>query len=88
MDIALGIAVKTYLDDFVKLDASKEDRHADKAKYVAKYLPHSINFAEDLDVAFQFFDAVYAGVKTLGDEIGETDRKAWNDANAYLALRR
>lgn len=88
VDIALGIAVKTYLDDFVKLDASKEDRHADKAKYVAKYLPHSINFAEDLDVAFRFFDAVYAGVKTLGDEIGETDRKAWNDANAYLALRR
>ncbi|KAF4626125.1 hypothetical protein G7Y89_g12037 [Cudoniella acicularis] len=88
VDIALGIAVKTYLDDFVKLDASKEDREADKAKYVAKYLPHSVNFAEDLDVAFKFFDGVYAGVKTLGDEIGETDRKAWDDANAYLALRR
>lgn len=80
--------MKTYLDDFVKLDLSSDERNADKVKYSEKFLPHGVDFAGDLDVAFSFFDALYEGVKTLGDEIGETDRKAWDDASAYLTLRR
>ncbi|TVY39405.1 Protein MKT1 [Lachnellula subtilissima] len=88
VDIALGIAVKTYLDDFVKLDIPAEKREQNKQEYKEKYLPNSVNFVEDLDVAFKFFDAVYEGVKTLGDEIGEADKQAWDGAKAYLAERR
>lgn len=88
IDTALGIAVKTYLDDFLKLEWSAEDRETKKAEYVEKYLPHSVNFKEDLDVAFKFFDAVYEGVKTFGDEISEADKNAWNLAKAYLEKRR
>jgi hypothetical protein len=67
---------------------SPEAREADKANYVEKLLPHSVNFAEDLDVAFKFFDAVCEGVKTLGSEISDADKKAWDNAKAYLAKRR
>jgi len=42
----------------------------------------------DLDVAFDFFEALYKGVKTLGSEISEADMKAWETANEYLAERR
>jgi hypothetical protein len=51
-------------------------------------LPHSFNFEEDLDVAFKFFDAVYDGVKTFGDEISDTDKNAWDAAKVYLDKRR
>ncbi len=88
IDTSLGIAVKTYLDDFLKAEWTAEEREANKAEYIKKYLPHSVNFAEDLDVAFKFFDAVYEGVKTLGDEINEADKKAWDNAHTYLAKRR
>lgn len=59
-----------------------------KAEYVEKYLPHSVNFKEDLDVAFKFFDAVYQGVQTLNDEISEADKNAWDAAKTYLDKRR
>ncbi|PBP27891.1 XPG domain-containing protein [Diplocarpon rosae] len=88
IDTSLGIAVKTYLDDFLKAEWSAQERQENKAEYIRKYLPHSINFAEDLDVAFKFFDAIYEGVSTLGDEISEADRKVWDSANAYLDKRR
>lgn len=88
VDIGLGIAVKTYLDDFLRMDLSPEERETEKPTYVTKYLPHSVNFVEDLDVAFKFFDAVYAGVSSLGSEINEVDRKSWDNAKAYLDKRR
>jgi hypothetical protein len=53
-----------------------------------KFLPNSVNIAEDLDVAFDFFNALYEGVKTLGDEIKEGDRKVWDGAKDYLTKRR
>lgn len=39
-------------------------------------------------MAFKFFDAVYEGVMTLGDEIKKEDKAAWVDAKAYLDARR
>jgi len=84
----MGIGIKTYLDDHVKLEASREQRETDKTKFKNDYLPYSVNFNEDLDVAFDFFEAVYAGVKVLGNEISEADRKVWEDAKVYLAKRR
>lgn len=88
INVGLGIAVKTYLDDYLKLDTTAEQRADLKVSYATKFLPNSVNIAEDLDVAFDFFEALYEGVKTLGSEILEGDRKAWDDAKAYLALRR
>jgi len=88
IDTGLGIAVKTYLDDFLKLEWSAQEREANKSQYVERYLPHSVNFREDLEVAFKFFDAVYEGVKLLGDEISDADKKAWDNAKAYLEKRR
>ena len=72
----------------MKLDIPAEKREQNKQEYKEKYLPNSVNFVEDLDVAFKFFDAVYEGVNTLGDEIGEADKQAWDGAKAYLAERR
>jgi hypothetical protein len=88
INVGLGIAVKTYLDDYVKLDTTPEQRAELKHSYAAKFLPNSVNIAEDLDVAFALFDAICEGVKTLGDEVPQADKKAWEDAKAYLALRR
>ena len=88
INVGLGIAVKTYLDDYLKLDTTPEQRAELKVSYAAKFLPNSVNIAEDLDVAFDFFEALYEGVKTLGGEIPEADRKSWDETNAYLALRR
>ena len=88
INVGLGIAVKTYLDDFLKLETSPEQRTQLKVNYATKFLPNSVDIGEDLDVAFDLFDALYEGVKTLGSEIPEADKKAWEDAKAYLALRR
>jgi len=86
INIGLGIAVKTYLDDHMKLlDQSPE---AAKQSYAEKFLPNDVNIAEDFDVAFNFFDALYEGVKTLGSEIPEKDKKSWDSAKEYLAKRR
>lgn len=49
---------------------------------------YSINFTEDLEVAFDFFEALYAGVKTLDSEMTPADKKAWNGAKVYLEKRR
>jgi len=84
----MGIAVKTYLDDALKVSTSPEERKAAKDGYAEKYLPHGVNISEDLDVAFAFFDALYKGIKVLGSEISSADVKAWDDAKVYLDARR
>ncbi|KAH8600056.1 temperature dependent protein affecting M2 dsRNA replication-domain-containing protein [Bisporella sp. PMI_857] len=85
VDIGLGIAVKTYLDDNTSPEAPK----ITKEDYAGKYLPHGINISEDLDVAFDFFDALYEGIKTLStSEVPQADRKAWDEAKKYLIARR
>lgn len=88
INLGLGIAVKTYLDDYFKLETPQADRQTVKEGYAEKFLPNGVNVAEDLDVAFDFFNALQEGVKTLGDEIPASDRKAWDDAKEYLAKRR
>lgn len=86
IDCALGIAVKTYLDDYTAPDQSEEYKKGKKRDYASTLIPHNINFAEDLDTAFDLFDAVFAGVQTLKDEI--PDKSSWERANSYLTLRR
>lgn len=62
---------------------------AKKQEFPSKYLPYALRFSEDLDVCCAFFDAIYAGVKTLGPkEVSSADRAAWDRAARYLAARR
>lgn len=89
IDVGFGIAVKTYLDDYIKPDVPKDEKTRMKNAYSSTFLPHAINFVEDLDVAFSFFDALHKGVKTLSDEeMKSEEKKTWDDAKAYLELRR
>jgi hypothetical protein len=69
----------------MKLDQSPQ---AAKLSYHEKFLPNHVNIAEDFDVAFSFFDALHDGIKTLGSEISDKDKKAWDNAKEYLAKRR
>ncbi|KAK3308108.1 nuclease-like protein [Chaetomium strumarium] len=85
-DVALGIAVKTYFDDLLPNDPDKENK---LRVFPGIYVPYAVNFAEDLDVACNFFEALYAGVKTLDSkEIPVVDRVTWDKAAKYLASRR
>jgi hypothetical protein len=52
-------------------------------------VPYATAFADDLEIACKFFDALYAGVKTLDEtEIPAADRATWDKASKYLAARR
>ena len=87
-DVALGIAVKTYFDD-VNVNASPGAKAEKMVEFPATYVPYASAFAEDLDIACNFFDAVYAGVKSLDPTaISPANRQGWDKAAQYLALRR
>jgi len=80
--------VKTYLDDYAQPGSSSDEKHTAKVNYVKEKLPHSVDFSGDLETAFNFFKALYAGVSTLGKEISEGDLDVWKGAYQYLADRR
>ncbi|KAI0446678.1 nuclease-like protein [Xylaria telfairii] len=86
-DVALGIAVKTLLDD-IGPDETQEQKAAKKADFPSKFVPFATNFYEDLDIACDFFNALHAGVKTLTNEVSSGDRAVWDKAAVYLQLRR
>jgi hypothetical protein len=80
--------VKTYLDDYAQPGSTSDEKNIAKVNYVKEKLPHSVNFSEDLEKAFNFFNALYAGISTLGSEISEGDMDVWKEAYKYLADRR
>lgn len=86
-DVALGIAVKTYFDDILPNDPQKAQK---KQAFPGSYVPYALAFAEDLDIACDFFEALYAGVKALDPKgmISAADRMAWDRAAKYLESRR
>ncbi|KAI1429540.1 nuclease-like protein [Xylaria sp. FL1777] len=86
-DVALGIAVKTFLDD-IHPNEAPEQKAAKKADFPGKFVPYATNFYEDLDIACDFFNALHAGVKTLTNELPSGDRSVWDKAGVYLKLRR
>ncbi|KAK3327794.1 temperature dependent protein affecting M2 dsRNA replication [Cercophora scortea] len=87
-DIALAIAVKTYIDDVIPTD-SLEMKEAKKAHFPTVFVPYAVAFVEDLDIACKFFEAIYAGIKTLDTkEISAGDRATWDKAARYLEVRR
>ncbi|KAI1342127.1 nuclease-like protein [Xylariaceae sp. FL0016] len=86
-DVALGIAVKTFLDE-LNPDEPAEQKAKRKEEFPGKFVPFATNFFEDLEIACAFFNALHAGVKTLSREISAGDREAWDKASQYLAIRR
>lgn len=80
--------MKTYLDDYFKVETPQAERKTIRQGYATKFLPNSVNIAEDLDVAFDFFNALHEGVSSLGDEVPAADKTAWDNAKEYLAKRR
>lgn len=86
-DVALGIAVKTFLDDIHPSD-TPEVKAAKKTEFPSKFVPFATDFFEDLDIACEFFNALHAGVKTINKEISGEDRKVWDKAAVYLEQRR
>lgn len=85
-DVALGIAVKTYLDDLLPNDPHKAQK---LDQFPKVYVPYAVSFTEDFDVACKFFDALHAGVKSLNPkDIPAADRSAWDKAAEYLSSRR
>ncbi|GAP84186.1 putative xpg domain-containing protein [Rosellinia necatrix] len=86
-DVALGIAVKTFLDD-ISPSETAEQKATKKAEFPGKFVPYATNFFEDLDIACDFFNALHVGVKTLTKEISGEDRAVWDKAATYLELRR
>lgn len=86
-DVALGIAVKTYLDDVNPADSAEQ-----KAKrlqlFPGTYVPFAVEFSEDFEIACEFFRAIHAGVKAYtGKEIPAADRAVWDRAAIYLSRR-
>jgi len=85
---ALGIAVKSYLDELaIKPDPTSNEAKATVKELAAtRFFPQCLYLVEDLETAFKLWDAVYAGVKSAGDLI--KDKQVWNDTNEWLAARR
>lgn len=86
-DVALGIAVKTLLDD-IRPEETAEQKETKKKEFPGTYVPYATHFFEDLEIACDFFNALHAGVKTLKNEVSAADRSAWDKAAVYLQLRR
>ncbi|KAK7967435.1 XPG N-terminal domain-containing protein [Apiospora aurea] len=87
-DVALGIAIKTLLDDIQPSDPP-EVKASKRADFPGKFVPYATDLHKDLKIADAFFVALNEGIKTLGNEqVPANDRKAWEHAVAYLAARR
>lgn len=86
-DIALGIAVKTFLGEISPSD-SAEARQKTLNEFPSNFVPNAINFAEDLDTSLNFFDALIAGVETINAEMTADDKAAWRAAKQYRDSRR
>ncbi len=80
--------MKTYFDDINPSD-SAELKAQKKERFPSTYLPFAINFAEDLDVFYAFFGALYTGIKAIAKEdLPAADRIVWDKTVKYLELRK
>ncbi|SPN97611.1 related to MKT1 protein [Cephalotrichum gorgonifer] len=85
-DTALGIAVKTFLDDDIVSD-SREKRAARLTEFPQTYVPFATDFVGDMQTCYGFVNAIAAGVSTLDKEISTEDKRVWERAVEYLAAR-
>lgn len=76
---AMGVAIRTYLDQ----KSNEENEHRDIETISANYFPKATNFKEDVEIFCEFFDALVAGIKTL-DQKDMGTKDVWVKANEYL----
>ncbi|KAH8887401.1 nuclease-like protein [Thozetella sp. PMI_491] len=87
-DVALGIAVKTFLDDVSPSD-SAELKAQKKEQFPGTYLPYATNFSEDLEIFYAFFDALSVGIKAVAkDDLSAADRAVWESAAKFIEVRK
>lgn len=86
-DIALGIAVKTFVDELSPTD-TPEQKEAKLAAFPEKYVPYATHFREDLEICYNFVEALYTGIKSLDKELPTVDKTAWEKAYQFLKQRR
>lgn len=87
-DAALGIAVKTFLDESYQ-DNTPEEKEEQKKTFPSKFVPHATHPFEDIYTAFGLVEALYAGVQTLGEsEIKDGVKANWERAKKYLERRK
>ncbi|KAB2573175.1 DNA repair protein [Lasiodiplodia theobromae] len=89
-DCAMGIAVKSYLDELhIQSDpTTPEAKAGTKTRAARDWFPESIDFIGDLDIAFKLWDAVYAGIKKASESGLVRDGAAWDEVNKWLGPRR
>lgn len=86
-DVALGIAVKTFLDEAPASDTPAMRRNRAN-EFPQKFVPYAIDFVGDLEICFKFVEALYTGVKTLDPkEMPVIDRNTWEKTHKYLESR-
>lgn len=87
-DVALGIAVKTFLDELPSV-TNAEERRERAVEFPTKFVPYAIDFVGDLQICFRFVEAIYQGTKVLcaqdGSLIATIDRNTWEKTHRYLA---
>ncbi len=86
-DIAMGIAVKTLLDD-VPANETAEARATRKREFPLSYVPFATHFVQDLDISYAFFQALSAGIQSLDKEMTASEKAVWETASQYLELRK
>jgi hypothetical protein len=86
-DIAMGIAVKTFLDD-LPVEATQTDKETHLHGFQGKFFPFATHLAEDLELCWKLFDALVIGVNALDTEMSAADKATWNNAARYLKARR
>ena len=86
-DVALGIAVKTFLDE-MPANLTIEERRTRAVEFPTKFVPFAIDFPGDLKVCMHFVEALYIGVRTMGPKSVHTfDWNTWEKAHKYLQSR-
>lgn len=86
-DVALAIAVKTFVDDLSPTD-TPEQKAAKAEAFPEKFVPFATDFRADLEICYNFVEALYTGVKSLEKEMPTVDRTAWDKAYQFLKQRR
>lgn len=90
-DCALGIAVKSYLDELhVQPEPTNQEARVNtKLRAARDWFPESVDLAGDLDTAWKLWEAVYTGVKVAADKgLIKESGAMWDDVNRWVIARR
>jgi hypothetical protein len=85
---ALGIAVKSYLDELALSDTPADAEHKDEVKTRAQstWFPNAVDLRDDLEKAFKFWDAIYGSLARLDKSVA--GKEEWKQCDSWLQGRR